>query len=478
MKTTLRHSAECLAFIGLASVAVAGSSIGLGPSSGVDSQLDVPVIFSSTDDVVGVQFDLIYDPSEVSLIEEPFAGTSVGNHGVESEEIESGRTRVVVTSNTNEQLASGFLSIVPLKLSKAVTAGADSITLDNVILANGNGDSVSVGLAAFYGAYFGSMAGGGNAGEFALFVRPDQSAVFLAYIPSSDTGILDLRVSIDEDGKFSFTSDSGITVEGDINGSALACTVSPGGLTFSGTQSILLGDNLDQTGIYEAAVVNSSSGLAYSIIGADGRTYLYVSDSITADGGSGTVNLSGEGTITTSGGVAFSIDADADSSLFSGHFMIGDEERRIIGLLEGAERDDKLANISTRGQVQTGPRRMFAGFVISGTGTKQVLIRAIGPTLGDFGVPGTLENPLLELFRSGASTPDQTNDNWGSLDPDSITNTSSRLGAFQLGDGSEDSVLLLSLAPGGYTHRSAGWLKALASAWLRSTMETIRRSAI
>ncbi|RKX30555.1 MAG: hypothetical protein DRP71_14850, partial [Verrucomicrobia bacterium] len=328
-----------MAFIGLATVAVGGSSLGLGPSSGeVDSQLDVPVIFNSTDGVVGVQFDLIYDPSEVSLFEEPFAGTSVGNHGVDSEEIESGRTRVVVTSNTNEQLASGFLSIIPLKLEKAVTEGIDSVTLDNVIFANESGDSVSVNLAAFYGAYFGSMAGGSDSGEFALFVRPDQSAVFLAYIPSSDTGLLNLNVSIDEDGMFSFTTDGGITVTGDIDGSALAGTISPDGLTFSGTQSILLGDNLDQAGIYEAAVVNSSSGLAYSIIGADGRTYLYVSDPTATDAGSGMVNLMGEGAITTSGGVTFSINADADTSLFTGNFTIGGQEGTFLGLMEGTER--------------------------------------------------------------------------------------------------------------------------------------------
>ncbi|RKX31608.1 MAG: hypothetical protein DRP71_13160, partial [Verrucomicrobia bacterium] len=112
--------------------------------------------------------------------------------------------------------------------------------------------------------------------------------------------------------------------------------------------------------------------------------------------------------------------------------------------------------ISTRGQVQTGFRKMIAGFVISGTGTKQVLIRAIGPTLGGFGVPGTLENPLLELFKSGATIPDFSNDDWGTLDPGNITNASTRLGAFPLGDGSEDSVLLLSLAPGGYTAQVSG----------------------
>lgn len=458
MKTQLRHLVEALAFVGLTSLAVAGSSIGLGPSSGVaDSEIDVPVIFNSSDGVVGVQFDMVYDPAVVSLLDDPFAGTSVGNHAIDSEAVESGRTRVLVSSRTNEQLMSGFLSILPLKLSKAVADGANSVSLENVIFANQSGESVSVDLAAFFGAYFGTVGSGSGSGEFALFVRPDQSAVFLAHMPSSDTGILNLNVSIDSEGEFSFlTGDGDSTVTGAIAGSLVSGTITPPGLSFSGTQSQLLGDNLAQAGVYEAAVVNSASGLTYSIIGADGRTYLYVNAPGLVDGGSGTVNLQGEGTITTSGGASFSIRADAASSRFSGTFDLGDESGRILGLAEGAERDDRLANISTRGQVKTDARKMIAGFVISGSGTKQVLIRAIGPTLGDFGVPGSLENPLLEIFKAGESISFTGNDDWGTLDETLVSSTTSRLGGFALSQGSEDSVLLLDLGPGGYTAQVSG----------------------
>ncbi len=453
MKAFFRRALACISFLELASWAVAGSSIGLGPSSGLaDDEIDVPVIFSTTDGVVGVQFDLVYEPATIELLEAPFAGTSIGNHEVNSESIEAGRTRVLVSSRTNQNLADGFLSILPLRLAKTVNEGTDSVTLENVIFADRNGSSISVDLAAFYGAYFGSI----GTGEFALFVRPDQSAVFLAHIPSSDTGILNLNVSIDQEGAFSFQSEDGANVTGAITGSLVSGRINPPDVAFSGTQSQLLGENLAQAGIYEAAVVNSASGLTYSIIGADGRTYLYVNVPGAVDGGSGTVNLNGEGTITTSGGANFSILADAVSDRFSGTFSRGDESGQILGLAEGAERDDRLVNISTRGQVKTDARKMIAGFVISGSGTKQVLIRAIGPTLGDFGVPGTLENPLLEIFRSGEASPFSSNDNWGSLDEALVSTATARLGGFPLGQGSEDSVLLLDLGPGGYTAQVSG----------------------
>jgi len=50
------------------------------------------------------------------------------------------------------------------------------------------------------------------------------------------------------------------------------------------------------------------------------------------------------------------------------------------------------------------------GFIIGGSETKTVLIRARGPTLTDFGVPGELANPFMQLF-SGQTVIAQ-NDNW------------------------------------------------------------------
>ncbi len=66
----------------------------------------------------------------------------------------------------------------------------------------------------------------------------------------------------------------------------------------------------------------------------------------------------------------------------------------------------KLVNISTRGRVQTGSQIMIGGFIIgSGTGNKQVLLRAFGPTLATFGVIGSLANPVLELYADHDSNP-------------------------------------------------------------------------
>ena len=73
--------------------------------------------------------------------------------------------------------------------------------------------------------------------------------------------------------------------------------------------------------------------------------------------------------------------------------------------------DSKLANISTRGFVQTGENVMIGGLIILGDTDTEILVRAIGPTLADVGVDGALEDPILELHDKDGSLI-TSNDDW------------------------------------------------------------------
>jgi hypothetical protein len=72
----------------------------------------------------------------------------------------------------------------------------------------------------------------------------------------------------------------------------------------------------------------------------------------------------------------------------------------------------RLSNISTRGFVQTGNDVLIAGLIISGSGSKNVLLRVLGPTLGQapFNLSNAMANPALDLFQG--STHIASNDNW------------------------------------------------------------------
>ena len=72
----------------------------------------------------------------------------------------------------------------------------------------------------------------------------------------------------------------------------------------------------------------------------------------------------------------------------------------------------KLANISTRGDVQRGDNVMIAGFILGvGTGQTTVVVRALGASLTAFGVPGALGDTTLKVVDKNGVTV-KANDNW------------------------------------------------------------------
>ncbi|MDD2919831.1 hypothetical protein [Rhodoferax sp.] len=112
--------------------------------------------------------------------------------------------------------------------------------------------------------------------------------------------------------------------------------------------------------------------------------------------------------------------------------------------LVGTTVDTRLSNISTRGRVQTGDSVMIGGFIIDGATAKKVLIRARGPSLSAYGVPGVLANPKVDLY--SGPTVIASNDNWGSA-----TNAADITATGLAPTNSLESAILTTLSPGAYT---------------------------
>jgi uncharacterized protein (DUF1800 family) len=115
----------------------------------------------------------------------------------------------------------------------------------------------------------------------------------------------------------------------------------------------------------------------------------------------------------------------------------------------------RLANVSTLTRVGTGADVLTAGFVITGTAPRQVVIRAVGPTLGaaPFNVGGVLANPQLTVYGPDSSTRvAATNDNWEATNAP----TFAFVGAFALQASSRDAAVVATLAPGAYTAQVSG----------------------
>ena len=118
------------------------------------------------------------------------------------------------------------------------------------------------------------------------------------------------------------------------------------------------------------------------------------------------------------------------------------------GLALGDPAAQRLSNLSSR--VRVAGDVAIAGFVIAGTASKPVLIRAAGPALGALGVAGALSAPKLDLYRGAAVI--ATNTGWTNAAASAvIAAAAANSGAFAFAPGSADSAILTTLLPGAYT---------------------------
>lgn len=110
---------------------------------------------------------------------------------------------------------------------------------------------------------------------------------------------------------------------------------------------------------------------------------------------------------------------------------------------QGSSSSARLVNLSTRAWVGTGDNVLIAGFVIKGNSPKQVLIRAIGPSMAKASVPNLLYDPTLMLYNG--QTVVASNDNWQDSQAAAIQATR------KAPPDPQEAAILTTLQPGAYT---------------------------
>ena len=117
-----------------------------------------------------------------------------------------------------------------------------------------------------------------------------------------------------------------------------------------------------------------------------------------------------------------------------------------VALVEGYDIDQrpnsKLANISTRGFVGSGENVLIGGFIVGPT--TKVVVRAIGPSLGNAGVGGALQDPTLDLVNANGEVV-RANDDWKGTQRAELESI-----GIQPSDDRE-SALIATLTAGNYT---------------------------
>ncbi len=141
--------------------------------------------------------------------------------------------------------------------------------------------------------------------------------------------------------------------------------------------------------------------------------------------------------------------------------VISASDRRAgVGLIEVYDLStpaagQQIANLSIRATAGTDADTLIVGIVVQGTGSRRMLVRAVGPGLGQFGVSGFLARPQLAVF---SGTNELARNNGWSTAPNSnaLAQAAGQVGAFPLAAGSADSAVLVELAPGNYTAQVSG----------------------
>ena len=133
----------------------------------------------------------------------------------------------------------------------------------------------------------------------------------------------------------------------------------------------------------------------------------------------------------------------------------GVAEQTGIALVEIYDMDThspaRLINLSTRAEVGEGAAVMIAGFFTEGTGSTDILLRAVGPELARFDVSGVLADPRLHLTLTN-NTPVADNDDWGTAtNATEIAAFRAKVHAFGLAADGKDAALFLPIPVGGRT---------------------------
>jgi len=318
------------------------------------------------------------------------------------------------------------------------TTTSSAIIVEAVTSTGGLGNTV----------YFGQYQGLTDSGRFAFAIVDGTFGTYIAHSSggaSPSTAFYpDLKVS----------TAGGFSAPG-INGSAsvtgVTGTLSPSQDMFIGTVT-QTGNNAVAAGYYTGSISGVAGSQVSAIVGFDGEIMVYVKSGSFSDAGDSTVDSSGNFTIATQSNNTLQGNVNPTTGFMTATLTGGPGGVIYAGKVSGGTfSDGVLRNLSTRGLVGSGANDMIAGFVVGGTVPKQLLVRAVGPTLASLGLSGAIAGTELSIY-SGSTLVD-SNTGWSSTQANETAVAAAEVqsGAFALPIGSADSALVGTFAPGSYT---------------------------
>ncbi len=344
---------------------------------------------------------------------------------------------------------------------------------DNVFLSAADvTQSITVGSTAPL-VYFGSLGTDGKAGDFAIYYDSAKNSGTLVGFTSSTSEGFAVDFTLDGNGDFAVArttyavtagpsaaeigatrttsaNATARTFHGHFAGTAFTGTIDGLALPLAGTLVAPSGNTASLVGYYRASALDAASGSTSVIVAANGQAYsLAVSDS-SVSGARGTITTAGAFTVQSTGSTTITGTVDATSHAVSGSVTTGSSTATFAGLSSTVTPVQRMVNLSMRCGSGAGDDVLIAGFSVTGSAPKQLLLRGVGPALSDYGVSGVLPNPRVRLYRGGDIIAE--NDNWSAIPSVADLNSATaRTGAFPLTSGSKDAAIYLTVDPGNYS---------------------------
>ena len=322
-------------------------------------------------------------------------------------------------------------------------------------LAGSSGTTNGTGSAARFSSPRGiAVDGSGN-----VYVAEPMSETIRRITPSGTVttfaGLAGSRGNGDGAGSAArFAGPSGITLDG--TGNLFVASDSPTirKITSQGVVTTLAG-RTDSPGT-DDGIAASSRFVSPREVAVDGNGNVYVTDNnatirrITASGVVSTLAGAPDRRGRTEGigvdarfGPAVGVAVDGSGTLY-----IADGPNHTI---RRGVPPSRVANLSVRAAAGTGDQTLIVGFTIGETGSKQIVLRGVGPSLARFNVSGVLGDPQLRLFSDRAQI--NQNDDWDGTT--ALSAAFAAVGAFALPPGSKDAALFVPLSNGLYTAQMA-----------------------
>lgn len=202
-------------------------------------------------------------------------------------------------------------------------------------------------------------------------------------------------------------------------------------------------------GYYRGGLIGEGGELLEARVLENGELFVWLNGR-ELDLALGVLDVLGRFEVTTTVGDRFEGEVDSEKGLMTGTWTRAEIEMSVYLREDQTEGVNRYVNLSTRGRSESGEGVLIGGLVVVGSAPRKLLIRGLGPSLIERGVPDAMEDPVLQLYQGSEAI--FSNQRWEAADNVAeMVAFSEKVGATALDAGSLDAAMLVELEPGLYT---------------------------